>query len=77
MIDSDSDDEVMDPITMRNPKGSKSLSLQFEIPESVQAVINKIEQSQMIRAQEVSSQSIYRLCTALYNRVKKNTFVVV
>lgn len=51
------DDEFKDLAIWRKPRSSRdnSISLQFEIPASVQAVIDKIEESQSIRAKEVSS----------------------
>nr|XP_034373334.1 protein FAM186A [Arvicanthis niloticus] len=52
--ESDSDDEFKDFPFLKMPRSSheNSMSLQFEIPASVQAVIDKIEESQSIRAKE-------------------------
>ncbi|XP_031213540.1 protein FAM186A-like [Mastomys coucha] len=52
--ESDSGDESMDLAILRKPKSShdNSMSLQFEIPAAVQAVISKIEESQSTRAKE-------------------------
>lgn len=68
----DDDDEFKELATLRKPISNRDnpLSLQFEIPASVQSVIHKIEESHIFRAKEVSSQSIDGLCTALYNFVQ-------